>query len=83
MTQRTVTLCLTNEDMITIADYIGSWSHLREAIGYLSTWNLSYPTVTIFKDAEPDLTAIYFDKDGKRQYVIGAVWHDGHYGYHS
>ena len=79
---RTVELNLTSEDMITIAESIGTWDKLWEAIGYLSTWNLSYPSVNIFKDRDNDLVAVYF-KDGDRMYTIGAVWHDDHYGYHS
>ena len=79
---RTVELNLTSEDMITIAESIGTWGKLWEAIGYLSSWNLSYPVVNIFKDRDNDLVAVYF-KDGDRMYTIGAVWHDDHYGYHS
>lgn len=79
---RTVELNLTSEDMITIAESIGTWDKLWEAIGYLSSWNLSYPVVNIFKDRDNDLVAVYF-KDGDRMYTIGAVWHDDHYGYHS
>jgi len=79
---RTVELNLTSEDMITIAASIGTWDKLWDAIGYLSTWNLSYPVVNIFKDRDNDLVAVYF-KDGDRMYTIGAVWHDDHYGYHS
>jgi hypothetical protein len=79
---RTVELNLTSEDMITIDESIGTWDKLWDAIGYLSTWNLSYPVVNIFKDRDNDLVAVYF-KDGDRMYTIGAVWHDGHYGYHS
>jgi hypothetical protein len=79
---RTVELNLTSEDMITIAESIGTWDKLWDAIGYLSTWNLSYPVVNIFKDRDNDLVAVYF-KDGDRMYTIGAVWHDDHYGYHS
>jgi len=68
--------------MITIAESIGTWDKLWDAIGYLSTWNLAYPVVNIFKDRDNDLVAVYF-KDGDRMYTIGAVWHDDHYGYHS
>ena len=80
---RTVNLNLTNEDMIQIAESIGTWEKLWHAIGYLSTWNLSYPTVNIFRDGGDDLVAAYLDDGGNRKYVIGAVWHDDHYGYHS
>ena len=79
---RQVNLNLTSEDMIIIAESIGTWDKLWTAIGYLSSWNLSYPTVDIFKDGGDDLVAVY-SKDGDRVYTIGAVWHDDHYGFHS
>jgi hypothetical protein len=66
-------------DMAAQTDYI----QLMDAIGYLSTWNMDYPVVDIFADGDTDLVAIYCDEYGKRQYVIGAVWHDDHFGYHS
>jgi hypothetical protein len=80
---RTVNLNLTNEDMIQIAESIGTWDKLWTAIGYLSTWNLSYPTVNIYRDRDNDLVAVYLDGNEDRKYVIGAVWHDDDYGYHS
>lgn len=80
---RTVNLNLTNEDMITIAESIGTWDKLWEAIGYLSSWNLSYPTVNIFKDRDNDLVAVYLNDAGETKYAIGAVWHGEHYGFHS
>ena len=80
---RTVTIGLTNDEMIQIAESIGTWDKLWQAIGYLSTWNMSYPTVHIFRDGGDDLVAAYFKEDGECGYVIGAVWHDTHYGYHS
>ena len=83
MTQRTVNLSLTAEDMITIAESIGTWDKLWTAIGYLSTWNQSYPTVSIFRDGGDDLVAVYLNAEGETKYVIGAVWHGEHYGFHS
>lgn len=62
---------------------ISNWDKLWEAIGYLGTWNLSYPIVRIYRDGKTDLVAAYFDADGNRQYTIGAVWHGDHYGFHS
>lgn len=53
------------------------------AIGYLSTWNMTFPTVEISPDGETDLVAVYRDEDSNVRYVIGAVWHDDHYGFHS
>lgn len=60
-----------------------AFPQLNAAIGYLSTWNLNYPIVKIWRGAGADLDAAYFDADRNRQYVIGAVWHDDHYGFHS
>lgn len=83
MKQRKVTLSLTNEDMIQIAESIGTWEKLWHAIGYLSTWNLSYESVVIYRDRDADLVAIYHKEDKEQPYVIGAVWHGEHYGFHS
>ena len=80
---RTVTLSLTNEDMIQIAESIGTWDKLWIAIGYLSTWNLSYQTVAIYRDRDADLVAVYHKEDKEQRYVIGAVWHGTDYGFHS
>ena len=83
MTQRIVTLSLTNEDMIRIAEKIGTWDKLWTAIGYLSTWNLTYESVAIYCDRDADLVAVYHRVDKEQPYVIGAVWHGTDYGYHS
>lgn len=84
MTQkRMVTLELDANAMTQVAVTVGSWDKLWGAIGYLSSWNLSYPYVTIFRDGATDLVAVYKDSSGVRQYTIGAVWHGAHYGYHS
>jgi len=80
---RNVELHLSSEDMTQIAESIGTCDKLWRAIGYLSSWNLSYPTVRIFRDGGDDLVAAYFKEDGERGYVIGAVWHGDHYGFHS
>lgn len=53
------------------------------AIGYLSMWNLTYPRCAIWPDGDTDMVAIYYDENDERGYVIGAVWHDDHYGFHS
>ena len=57
-----------------------------EAIGHLSTWApVSYPfcEITISSD-EHELVAVYYNSDERdytRRYVIGAVWHDDHFGF--
>jgi hypothetical protein len=80
---RQVTINLSESDMIQITESIGTWDKLWQAIGYLSTWNHSYPKVCIYRDGGNDLLAVYLNDAGETKYVIGAVWHDDHYGFHS
>lgn len=80
---RNIELHLSSEDMIQIAEAIGTWDKLWTAIGYLSTWNMTFPTVNIYRDGDTDMVAVYLNKQGERGYVIGAVWHEDHYGFHS
>lgn len=84
MTNRNIQLLLTQEDMITIAESINAWDKLWYAIGYLSGWSAdTYPTVRIYRDGKTDIVAVYLKGDNELGYVIGAVWHDDHYGFHS
>lgn len=83
MTARQVTINLTQDDLIQIAAELGTWKEMWIAIGHLSTWNLNYPYVNIYRDGGADLVASYRDVEGDRQYTIGAVWHGDHYGFHS
>jgi hypothetical protein len=80
---RTIDLGLSASDMIEIGVSIGTYDKLWQAIGYLSTWNHSYPKVCIYRDRGDDLVAVYLNDAGETKYVIGAVWHDDHYGFHS
>lgn len=80
---RTINLGISQSELTKIAEAIGSWDKLWTAIGYLGTWNHEYPIAGIFKDSDTDLLCIYRDGNGRGQYVIGAVWHDDHYGFHS
>lgn len=80
---RSIQLNISSEDMIQIAEIIGTWDKLWCAIGYLSSWNMTFPTVNIYRDGDTDMVAVYLNEQGKRGYVIGAVWHDDHYGFHS
>lgn len=84
---RTVKIHLNQSQMIAAAEAIGTWDKLWEAIGYLSTWaGDTYAECEIYLDraSDPaDLLAVYKDGATGKQYVIGAVWHDDHYGYHS
>jgi len=58
-----------------------------DAIGYLSTWSpIGYPFCEIsISGDEHELIAVYFnaERDYTRRYVIGAVWHEDHFGFHS
>lgn len=85
---RTVELLIPQGELTEIAVTINTWDKLWEAIGYLSTWSAdNYPIVRIFRDAVDnsgaDLGAVYLQADGELGYVIGAVWHEDHYGFHS
>ncbi len=80
--QRTITLSIDAVRQMEIA-YEVTHEKLWGAIGYLSSWNMTYPTVTIFADRDLDLVAVYSREDGSNGYTIGAVWHDDHYGFHS
>jgi len=84
MTPRQVTVNLSDEDMIQIAEKIGL-RNVYYAIGYLSTWSIgSYPYVNIWRESNStDLVATYRDTERDKSYTIGAVWHDDHYGFHS
>jgi hypothetical protein len=52
------------------------------AIGYLSSWNMTFAHCDIYPDGATDMVAVY-STNGEREYAIGAVWHDDHYGFHS
>ena len=87
---RQVTIHLDDNQLLVIAKEIKSWDKLCNAIGYLSTWNMSYPVVEIYHDGGCNLVACYMNEKDERQYTIGAVWHgdhgrpsEGHYGFHS
>lgn len=80
--QRSITLSIDAVRQMEIATEV-SHEKLWEAIGYLSSWNMSFPSVIIYADYNQDLVAVYRHEDGSRGYVIGAVWHDDHYGFHS
>jgi hypothetical protein len=84
MKQRQVNISLTQSDIIGIAESIGSWEKMWEAIGYLSTWAAdAYSEVTIFRDRTADIMASYKSPSTGNRYVINAVWHGDHYGFHS
>ena len=81
--QRQTTINLDAVQMTQIREIVGPEA-FNVTIGYLSTWNMTFPTCEIYLDRDmPDLQAHYCDADGNCRYVIGAIWHDDHYGFHS
>ena len=61
-----------------------SATEVIEALGYLSQWNFTFPRVAIHISSKHDeLIARYFRDDNSLGYVIGGVWHDDHFGFHS
>jgi hypothetical protein len=59
---------------------------IYQALGYLTTWGSStFNKVQLFIQSDGEITALYTvtDPEDNKRFVIGAVWHDGHYGFHS
>ena len=81
--QREVLIRMDSDQLTQIKEAVGP-SHFYSALGYLSQWNLTYGHVVITQDDTTDMVAVYKDTaDGPTKYVIGAVWHEDHYGFHS
>ena len=81
--QREVLILMDSAQQTQIMEEVGR-QNFYAAIGYLSTWNMSYGFVRITQDGDTDMVAVYRDTaDGPTKYVIGAVWHEDHYGFHS
>ena len=82
--QRTVTIHINAVQQQTMQHNTNHDEWFR-AIGRLSVWNMTYPTVNIYPDDKTDMVAVYLTEQGERGYVIGAVWNDttNTYGFHS
>ena len=81
--QREVLILMDSVQQTQIMEAVGAQNFFT-AIGYLSTWNMSYDFVRITQDGDTGMVAVYKNtEDGPTKYVIGAVWHDDHYGFHS
>lgn len=61
------------------------YHHIHHALGYLSSWNLSLSICHISASGPTDFLACYYRtaSDSTPAYVIEAVWHEDHYGFHS
>lgn len=56
------------------------------AVGYLSTWNMSFPEVRLYYNARDlEITASYYTTTGELGYCIGAVFNTDtkRFGFHS
>jgi len=84
--QRTIDMFLDAVTTHQIREITGS-QRFYEALGYLTSWNMTYSYVRITGGTycgNPELIATYKDEaDGGVCYQIGAVWHDDHFGFHS
>jgi len=81
--QREVLILMDSVQQTQIMEEVGRQNFFA-AIGYLSTWNMSFGFVQITQDGDTDMVAVYKNTaDGPIGYVIGAVWHEDHYGFHS
>ncbi len=57
-----------------------------KAVGYLSTWNMSFPEVKLFYNVrDMEITASYYTAAGELGYCIGAVFNTDtkQFGFHS
>lgn len=82
---RTINLHINAVDKTKVCETSGD-RNFYDAIGYLSTWNMTYPTVDIYvadSGEVPELFACYLDAAGESQYAIGAVWNGERFGFHS
>lgn len=81
-TPRTVSIHMDSEHIAEMQE-VTDYKEWNRAVGYLSTWNLTYPVCNIFADGKTDMVAVYKTANNERGYTIGAVWHGDHYGFHS
>lgn len=80
---RTVQILATSVDISIVREEVG-FKEFNNAIGYLSTWNMTYPKVVIFIDSkELEIQASYRDENDQPKYFICGVWQDDQYSFHS
>jgi len=84
---RQVNIHFTTDDVRDMIQSTGSTANVYSAIGYLSTWGLSYNEVNIYREPNcNDMVAVYSVKGTNQlRYTIGAVWdrYKLAYGFHS
>lgn len=83
MTPRTIVMRLTSDDVKEL-QISTDYDEVLRAIARLSTWGMqTYDTVTIMRDGKHDLIALYEIEGASERFVMGAVWHNGSFGFHS
>lgn len=82
--QRTIEIRIDVPDLVALQNLVG-YEAFSNAIGYLSLWNLNFPRAYIYladkKDGE--LQACFERPEGGIGYVIGAIFREGKYEFHS
>lgn len=72
--QRSINLLANSVDVNTVRRAVGAEQFYR-AIGYLSSWNMTFPKVGISVYPEDNqIVAAYCDEADTRRFVIVAVW---------
>jgi hypothetical protein len=82
---RIVTFLGSSDDMDNLKERVG-FEQFTTAVGYLTTWSLSYPQVTLFFNVRDlEITATYYNTLSELQYCIGAVFNTStmKFGFHS
>lgn len=81
---RTVTIHIDAVKQTEIRTAVGAEAFYK-AVGYLSTWNMTFPHVDIYADTDADLIAVYKNADSTHGYTIGAIYNTttNTYGFHS
>lgn len=86
MTDRIIRYGIDADTTVNIVEITGNDLFFR-AVGYLTTWNLSYAYCEVIAgvyDGVPEIVATYRREErGPITYQIGAVWHGDHFGFHS
>ena len=78
-----------NINAVTLTEIVQETGHkeLQNALGYLMQWNLSFRYLTLFANMRdgPEIIGMYSNDPEKPAdgYVIGAIWHGDHFGFHS
>lgn len=84
---RTVKIKIDPDTYEAMSAHVGGYSKINDAIGYLATWAMASPRYAFchirYVD-EGELMASYHPAEGEQaRFVLAAIWHDDHWGFHS